>query len=999
MNQRGFIVIILIVLILAALAGGGIFLFGQKPKPPVDRPDDTTDNDTDDQTDETPDDTLDDEDDTDEPVGEQVLLSCVNGAENKPRVSYSWKWSDISENAGDADNPNYVYLDSTQFSIAFLKKLHAYFEGDLQKSEFEEFEVYMMKDFFSQDFKEDFDDYYRTRAFLDAPSWYKNEDRLSSAFEAMEFPDALPSPGKYRVAVENIPDALNEVVSQNNIVQQCQENTEGCKNWTRIETCTQGNACVAGSCTAVCNNCGELPAGTLRCSPSSGFGAALEKCEYDSSTQCLEWKQEEVCTGKVCMENNSGGLSCLDVTEGDCANETETGVQKCGVVSGSNVVRVCEYQQGGATGRGQLNWRQVEVCSGACSNGECITAQAKSTGAENYASTLNLQGASTVQFVVRTRAVISTSQIPLRDANVTLTLSDNSILYLGLTNSLGRTAPVELANTTSGTIRVLREGYQEETQQFNIPASATANVSTVVDLTPNETTPFTVTVVEFNTSNRVSQAELLLEGMGITLTGQTVDGNAGFSAPTGDYNLFVEKDGYQDFNAGIRIDSTHTTYTAQITPLSEGVPETPPEDEEPSGACGTCANAGVGDKRCALPIKITFTKIDSAGEDNPFYYLPLNGKLGINDEEQIQREGYGVGFNVSNEAQVVFSGEYTAEETENGSGAFETTMATQNSVGEVFGSKENLLEISLNKNSTSRALTFSPSIPVPVLMEIDASKIMDGSKIVYTLSMPEGTNLPEARQENVLAWSSVEGCFDPSGARRHEDKKESVNENIGDYSVLFDLDQAKAQELAQKRTSTRTKVSLKSIFYYPASVSGAPTLEFKEITTGGETSETGVTFYSTDNQSGNVVILNSGANTRIENIQGLLNMLENQGTQPITLPSPVCLTVTKNGSELKAQIKWKTEQVEKAIDASIQATKNTCLESGESTGIDCSEITDSCESIEAGTMRCDPSDDKKILRCQADESLGGCKVWKISQTCTGTQACAVSGLTPQCVEE
>jgi len=40
-----------------------------------------------------------------------------------PRVSYSWDWGSIADNACDEGNQDYVYCDATQFSIEVLKKL------------------------------------------------------------------------------------------------------------------------------------------------------------------------------------------------------------------------------------------------------------------------------------------------------------------------------------------------------------------------------------------------------------------------------------------------------------------------------------------------------------------------------------------------------------------------------------------------------------------------------------------------------------------------------------------------------------------------------------------------------------------------------------------------------------------------------------------------------------------------------------------------------------
>lgn len=45
------------------------------------------------------------------------------GLEAAPKLKLSWNWSDISANTCDEDNPDYVYCDSTQFTISVLRKV------------------------------------------------------------------------------------------------------------------------------------------------------------------------------------------------------------------------------------------------------------------------------------------------------------------------------------------------------------------------------------------------------------------------------------------------------------------------------------------------------------------------------------------------------------------------------------------------------------------------------------------------------------------------------------------------------------------------------------------------------------------------------------------------------------------------------------------------------------------------------------------------------------
>ncbi|MFA5930873.1 MAG: hypothetical protein WC821_01015 [archaeon] len=71
---------------------------------------------------------------TAEPTGEEAYIrkatSCYmgsltgsTGAEALPRIKLDWDWQSINSNTCDYTNPNYIYCDATQFTIALIKKL------------------------------------------------------------------------------------------------------------------------------------------------------------------------------------------------------------------------------------------------------------------------------------------------------------------------------------------------------------------------------------------------------------------------------------------------------------------------------------------------------------------------------------------------------------------------------------------------------------------------------------------------------------------------------------------------------------------------------------------------------------------------------------------------------------------------------------------------------------------------------------------------------------
>ncbi len=65
------------------------------------------------------------------PQRPDLLLNCQagekvgsTGKDALPKVKFAWSWSAIEEKACNEDNPNGIYCDATQFSIALLKKIH-----------------------------------------------------------------------------------------------------------------------------------------------------------------------------------------------------------------------------------------------------------------------------------------------------------------------------------------------------------------------------------------------------------------------------------------------------------------------------------------------------------------------------------------------------------------------------------------------------------------------------------------------------------------------------------------------------------------------------------------------------------------------------------------------------------------------------------------------------------------------------------------------------------
>ncbi|MFH1234468.1 MAG: PKD domain-containing protein, partial [Candidatus Diapherotrites archaeon] len=140
----------------------------------------------------------------------------VYGATGKsaaPRVLFDWSFTagesePVAINQCDKKaSGEFVYCDATQFMIELLKKLHKIdAAGGTGAAALTEFQAYLMPDGFSEDFRKDFENYYKN-AFFSTPSWFGSPSSPWSEyitnFERLKFePADIAEPGLYRVKLE-----------------------------------------------------------------------------------------------------------------------------------------------------------------------------------------------------------------------------------------------------------------------------------------------------------------------------------------------------------------------------------------------------------------------------------------------------------------------------------------------------------------------------------------------------------------------------------------------------------------------------------------------------------------------------------------------------------------------------------------------------------------------------------------------------------------------------
>ncbi|MBI4043551.1 MAG: carboxypeptidase regulatory-like domain-containing protein [Candidatus Diapherotrites archaeon] len=150
-------------------------------------------------------------------------LTGFSGAEFKPKVKLDWKWTSLESDLCDeskkdgAGSPAFVVCDAAQFSVELFNKLNQVKEaadaGNLSAAPtLLNFNAYLIKDGFSEDFKKDFVSYYAS-TFFETPSWFRGAPGGDTNFSHyFAIPDtlnfntggstALPSSGLYNVQVD-----------------------------------------------------------------------------------------------------------------------------------------------------------------------------------------------------------------------------------------------------------------------------------------------------------------------------------------------------------------------------------------------------------------------------------------------------------------------------------------------------------------------------------------------------------------------------------------------------------------------------------------------------------------------------------------------------------------------------------------------------------------------------------------------------------------------------
>jgi protocatechuate 3,4-dioxygenase beta subunit len=151
-------------------------------------------------------------------------------------------------------------------------------------------------------------------------------------------------------------------------------------------------------------------------------------------------------------------------------------------------------------------------------------------------------------------------------------------------------------------------------------------------------------------------------------------------------------------------------------------------------------------------IKIELTQLDTPRPDNAFYYLPFDGKIGIDSENG--RQGYGVNYKGGPEIRINNSSEqlvtatsipsstpvYGAWVTGEENKAFKTLNADKRGI---------IMEIKATDESTK--INLSPSYATPVIMNVSYGK----GENAYGFYSIEVDNSPQSTLSRMMPWNGI----------------------------------------------------------------------------------------------------------------------------------------------------------------------------------------------------------------------------------------------------
>jgi len=311
-------------------------------------------------------------------------------------------------------------------------------------------------------------------------------------------------------------------------------------------------------------------------------------------------------------------------------------------------------------------------------------------------------------------------------------------------------------------------------------------------------------------------------------------------------------------------------------------------------------------------IIVEFKLISSEGVNNPFYYLPFNGKIGE------KRQGYGLGYNISNEtSQVMVSEELSLSNQSPATGKFNATVKKIQDFGIANAptTRGNILKVEADPLGKNRTIEFSPLLATPVLMHSKVNISNANSvALLYRISDQGITEINTG--DSFLLWQPLEQCivYDNSTAP-FQDTRNTGEPNS--YMIFNDLSDFVEEE------KIIGDVYYKSIVYTPRQV----TLTSLGTYIDNRITKQSILEFKTPFTSAETVSLNGAPGILHDSAQDIIQSLEQ--TFESIRNGEMCIQKTGDAENLEVKVYWNEQKLFERIGSQTEVAQQQCNRIGQ----------------------------------------------------------------------
>lgn len=288
-------------------------------------------------------------------------------------------------------------------------------------------------------------------------------------------------------------------------------------------------------------------------------------------------------------------------------------------------------------------------------------------------------------------------------------------------------------------------------------------------------------------------------------------------------------------------------------------------------------------------VAMVIHRIDDPKQQSPFYYMPLDGLVGI-DGEKVNRQNYGTTFiNDSGKPLLFINKDSSPMKTfqDNSSNPVSTVSVRKNediySLNTAPGTRGMILEVNSKMDGKNESIVFQPSLATPLMLKVHTDKISQEKFSTYYSALENDARITTGT--SLSYWDGAGNCLDFSGGPVTEAFYQKPDRQGKDTDRILDAQSTYA--LDWDRVLKNGDVYLRTIVYTNAS------RDTKIRVNQGSAGS-----FITPDESGNQVSLNGVAGMKFNNLSaGSTGRIESmQDVFDLVKSNNICVTSTGNSA-------------------------------------------------------------------------------------------------------